>query len=228
MRKSVNARREPPVRPLGDTMKNFVSILVAAFALCLAPAAHAQNGPANGAAQTFVREKQEAAARVLNRRVNGAAEEARRSAEVASVMNDLLDYEELAKRALSDHWATLDGAKKTEFVRLLRGLVERNYQNSLRSTLDYEVSYLGEQQAATGIVVRTTARSRRQRRAPEVSIDYTLIRIGDKFRVVDIATDGVSLVRNYRSQFNRIINRDGFDALLTRMRERLAGNGDDL
>ena len=54
-----------------------------------------------------------------------------------------------------------------------------------------------------------------------------MIRVGNEWKVVDVATDGVSMVENYRSQFNRIITRDGWDELLTRMQRRLEQGAQD-
>ncbi len=71
------------------------------------------------------------------------------------------------------------------------------------------------------VTVRTLASSASNRRDPAVSIDYQMMKVGNTWRVFDISTDGVSLVRNYRTQFNRIIERDGWDALIARMRDRL-------
>ncbi len=70
----------------------------------------------------------------------------------------------------------------------------------------------------------TSARSRTQRRQPPVEIEYTLRRDGRRWRVVDVTTDGVSMVRNYRDQFGRIIARDGWAELIARMERRLEEN----
>ena len=104
---------------------------------------------------------------------------------------------------------------------LLRQLVERNYETNLERILDYEVSYEGEQARGDRTVVTTSARSRAQRRQPPVEIAYAMVQSGGDWRVVDVTTDGVSMVQNYRSQFNRIIDREGWAELISRMERRL-------
>ena len=143
------------------------------------------------------------------------------------LLEGLLDYETLSERALSAHWEGLTEEQRAEFVSLLRQLVERSYQSNLQNTLDYEVEYVGSEGSGSAVTIKTEARSRENRRAPTVSIDYELRRSGGNWRVTDVTTDGSSMVRSYRGQFNRIISRDGFDGLLERMRSRL-GQGSDI
>ena len=82
----------------------------------------------------------------------------------------------------------------------------------------------GEAEAqGDSVIVRTEARSRTNRRAPVVAIDYRLHQLNGNWRVIDISTDGSSLVESYRRQFRRIIRREGWDGLLNRMRARLEG-----
>lgn len=146
---------------------------------------------------------------------------------VAELVSGLLDYEELARQALGSNWQARTPAERTEFTALLRQLVERSYQQNLAKMQNYEIRYVSESAAGDKTVVHTEARSKTQRRAPATSIDYTMAKRGDSWRVVDITTDGVSMTRNYRSQFGRIIARDGFATLITKMRNRLQnGNGD--
>jgi phospholipid transport system substrate-binding protein len=92
--------------------------------------------------------------------------------------------------------------------------------------LSFEVQYLGETAQDDSVVVRTRARSRENRRAQPVEIDYLMHRDANGWRVYDVTTDGVSLVDNYRGQFNRIIDRDGFDGLLRKMQSRIASGNE--
>lgn len=183
-----------------------------------------QNGPAapQAGAQGFLRARHDVVNRILRRPARTPADQARVRQELGRALADLLDYDELSRQSLASHWGQHSEAERREFVALLRQLVEQSYQHNLRSTLDFDIRYLSEDPAQGGaVVVRTTARSRTQRRAPQVAIDYTLKRAGTTWRVYDVTTDGVSLVRNYRAQFNRIIQREGWPALIQRMRSRL-------
>ncbi len=168
------------------------------------------------AAQHYLKTKHQAA-HALMRKPSGNARDAR----LTQLLGELLDYDELSRRALSKHWSGRSASEREEFVGLLRKLVERSYQRNLQRTLKFSVRYEGAEPQASNVLVRTVARSKTNRRAPPVSIDYRMHQVNGAWRVFDIATDGVSLVRNYRRQFNRIISKDGWQGLLQRMQERL-------
>ena len=190
--------------------------LALALSLVFAAPSLAQGDPA--AAEAFISRRTEAVRAILRRPANDARAEA-----LTAQLGNLLAYEELSRRALRDHWDVLEDAQRGEFVSILRQLVERSYQQNLESTLSFRITVDGAERQGSAVLVRTVARSTRNRRLEPVSIDYQVKAAGDEWRVFDIVTDGVSLVRNYRSQFNRIIDREGWDGLMTRMRTRLAG-----
>lgn len=204
-----------------------LSALTFAFALTLGlPASSSARAQEPAAAESFLRGRHDAVQQLLRRPARGDAALAQRRARLTEALGALLDYTELSRRALGEHQARATPAQRTEFETLLRQLVERSYQKNLESTSSYEVRYLGATASGGAVTVRTVAKSRTNGRAPEINIDYTLHQVGGGWRVFDIATDGVSLVRNYRAQFHRLVSRDGFDALLAKMRERLANEGD--
>ncbi|MCB9591191.1 MAG: ABC transporter substrate-binding protein [Sandaracinaceae bacterium] len=194
----------------------FASLVALAAALCLPHVAAAQ-----GTARAFLEAKHEEVNGILRQEVSTDAARTRRSAQLTRILNDLLDYDALSEAALSDHWEARSPEERTQFVALLRQLVERNYENNLERILEFEVEYGDERARGDRTLVTTSARSRTQRRQPPVEIEYTLRRDGRRWRVVDVTTDGVSMVRNYRDQFNRIITRDGWAELISRMERRL-------
>lgn len=164
--------------------------------------------------------------RILRQPAANEAARERRSGRLRELLSGLLDFPALSERALGDHWEGRSESERERFIGLLQRLVERNYENNLERILDFEVSYDEERRRGPDTMVTTTARSRTQRRQPPVEIEYTLHRANGEWRVVDVATDGVSMVQNYRSQFHRIITRDGWDALIERMERRLADGGE--
>jgi len=102
----------------------------------------------------------------------------------------------------------------------LRELVEASYLKALRARLEYEVAYLDETSSDSGVKVATEVRTLRNGRKQKMSIDYVLHRQNDEWRVFDLVTDGVGLVENYRSQFNKVIGKEGVAGLLQRMRKK--------
>lgn len=209
------------------TSLRFFALFLALGVLGIAGAVAAQPPAGSATATRFLQQKHQAVERVLRRPAKNAQAVERRNAEVTRMLGDLLDYEALSRDALGSHWQARSEAERREFVALLRQLVERNYQDNLNRTMQFTVRYDGEAPASGGaVVVRTSARSRTNRRAPAVEIHYTMRRAGNAWKVTDVSTDGVSLVRNYRNQFGRIIQRDGWADLIRRMRQRLSGNAE--
>ncbi len=197
-----------------------LTLVIAASTIALAPLG--VRAQADGPATRYLRQRHEEVSRILRRPAASDATRAERSREVTRILSDLLDYDELSRRSLGSHWAAQSEADRREFTSLLRQLVERSYEQNLERVVDFEVRYVGETVASDEATVRTEARSRVERRQPPVEIAYALHQDGSSWRVFDVVTDGVSLVRNYRNQFNRIISEHGFAELLRRMRDRLA------
>jgi phospholipid transport system substrate-binding protein len=140
---------------------------------------------------------------------------------ITSEMRNLFDIGDLARRALVDHWDTMTATQRQKSVETLRAIVEKNYVSQLKSNLKYEVKYVGEEPKGEDTLVKTVVQAERKGRPFEISVDYLLHPEGNGWKVYDIITDEVSLLRNYRSQFNRIISKDGVDGLIKRMNARL-------
>lgn len=143
-------------------------------------------------------------------------------AKVGAIFDETLDYDALAQVFLGSEWANRSDAEKTEFGGLLKQLVRRSYERNIKKTINYDIQYIGETEKNAQIVVATKAVSKTDKRADPVEIDYTLAQKDGKWRIVDIKTDGVSLVSSYRSQFTKIIKKDGFPALITKMKDKIA------
>ncbi|MBX3245632.1 MAG: ABC transporter substrate-binding protein [Myxococcales bacterium] len=191
-------------------------LLPALLALCLLAPAIVRAQPSE--AQRFLQQRNEAVMRLLRR-----PQSASRDDELTRMLGDLLDYEELSRRSLANHWGERSEAERSEFVAILRQLVERSYRDNLQRTVSYDVRYQNTEARGDDVLVQTEARDRDNRRAPAVSIDYLVQRRGNTWKVVDLTVDaGLSMVDNYRRQFDRILRREGWSGLMERMRSRLA------
>lgn len=170
----------------------------------------------NGAVDKLLRSKTEP----------GTDADKRTKNEIKERASELFNYEELCKRALGEHWAKMPEKTRTEFVATLRELIERNYTNQLRTNLEYEVSYGEEQVEGQEAKISTQIKIRTKGKSTNATIDYRMIQTDKGWMVYDVITDEVSLVRNYRSQFQRIINSSGYDGLLSRMKTKLTEEKD--
>lgn len=160
--------------------------------------------------------------KLLGRKVKpGSEDEKRIKAEMKTVVNDLLDYRELAKQALGKHWQKRTEKDREEFVNILRELIEHNYVKQLKTNLGYHIEYRPTKITGDTALVFTVIQVKKNGRTTALSIDYKMRKGNQGWKVYDVITDEVSLVNNYRSQFNRIINRESYEALVKKMRRKL-------
>jgi phospholipid transport system substrate-binding protein len=127
------------------------------------------------------------------------------------------DFTEMARRSLGSNWRRLRPEQQKEFVKLFTTLLEDAYLDTIESYDGEKVQYVKERQDGNYAEVDTKIIDRAGR---EFSVDYRLHTVGGEWKVYDVVIENVSLVNNYRSQFNRVLTRSSFDELLARMREK--------
>lgn len=202
--------------------KMLVSLV--ALGLAAAPVAADAGGSAGSGATTSTTGPGTKVVKAANTTISGLLKQKATPAKVTTSIRDFLDIDELGKRALVDHWSSLKPAEQKEYLDTLRGLIEDNYAKGAKANLEYKVSYTGESTTATGeIVVTTEIKTKRKGRPLTIAIDYVLVKdAAGKLKAFDVKTDGVGLVENYRAQFNKIIDKDGFAGLLEKMKKKQA------
>ena len=133
----------------------------------------------------------------------------------------IFDYDEMAKRSLGKHWNPRSAAERKQFTELFASLLENSYAGKIESYNNERIVYLKEtidsDHAEVKSKVVTTKRD-------EFTPDYRMINQNGKWMVYDVVIEGVSLVSNYRTQFNKIITTDGYPALV----KKLQTKADDL
>jgi phospholipid transport system substrate-binding protein len=145
------------------------------------------------------------------------SESGSRRAEIRRVAEGLFDFNEMARLTLSRHWSAQSPQDQDEFVRLFTALLERCYLSTIENYAGERITFLGE--SIDGSYAQVRSRITTDLRV-EISIDYRLIDRRDRWEVYDVVLDRVSLVSNYRSQFNSIIRTSSFGELLTRLRNK--------
>jgi phospholipid transport system substrate-binding protein len=152
----------------------------------------------------------------------GSAKDKKIQEQLSQEVNAFINFPELAKRSLHQHWDKRTPAQQEEFVNLLRDLIENNYLKQLRKNLKYKLKVGAEKLRGATASVMTTVEVKKKRRVEEVTIEYRMQRVKGRWMVYDVVTDDVSIVKNYRAQFNRIIKRNSYEHLLKKMRRKLA------
>ena len=151
----------------------------------------------------------------------GTPAEQKQKDEIKRLAATLLDYDELAQKSLAAHWEKLTSPQRNEFVSTLRELIERNYVKQLRTNLDYQVQYKNEENEGDQATVSTIVKVKSAGKNTDAEIIYKMKKAADGWHVWDVITDEISLVKNYRSQFNKIITEQSYDALIKKMKSKL-------
>lgn len=201
-------------------MKRLIILLLAMFVSVPAFAGETKKpGPGTAAVKTA---NEKIAALLKQKPIAGSKEEKELAGKVTTSVREFLDIDELGKRAMADQWSKLSTAQQTEFLTTLRSLIEDNYVRGLRANLQFTIDYTSESTDKDGnLLVSTTVNTKRKGRPFKIAIDYVLKKQqGDKLKAWDVKTDGVSLVDNYKTQFNKIIEKDGFNGLLSKMKKK--------
>ncbi len=131
------------------------------------------------------------------------------------------DWNEMARRTLSIHWRKRTPEERAEFTRLYAKLLERTYLNRIEAYSGEKVLYLGERVEGNYGLVKVEIITTRN---TEIQVLYRVKKKGEKWLVYDVSIEGVSLVNNYRKQFNAIITKSSFEKLMERLRAKVEKN----
>ena len=142
-----------------------------------------------------------------------------RRATLRGIAKEAFDFEEMTKRALARHWHGRTPAEQKEFVQLFADLMERSYVSKLELYAGEKIRYTGESVEGEGeqATVRTKIVTKQ---GTDIPVDYRMHRRGDRWLVYDVVIEGISLVSNYRSQFNTIIRTSTYQDLVARMKTK--------
>ena len=126
------------------------------------------------------------------------------------------DFKEMAKRSFAAHWKKRNEEDQQEFVRLFQALLSKTYAKKIENYSGEEIRYLRERLKGPYAEVQTKIISKKT----AISLDYRLLLKDDIWRVYDVVVEGVSLVKNYRVQFDRIIHRNSYQKLVETLRDK--------
>ena len=135
---------------------------------------------------------------------------------VKAAVDRRFDYEEMAKRSLGPTWGKLSGSQRSEFVRLFSELLEASYSDKLEHYSGETVKYLSESREGEQAEVRTVLLRRNDR----IPMNYRLVNQSG-WKIYDVVIEGVSLVSNYRSQFQQVIHQSSYAELVRRLRTKV-------
>jgi phospholipid transport system substrate-binding protein len=127
------------------------------------------------------------------------------------------DFSEMAKRALGANWRRRTPEEQQEFIRLFTELLERAYAETIETYTDEKIVYVNERHDGSYADVQSKILTTK---GEEFSINYKTHLIGGEWRVYDVVVENISMVNNYRSQFNRVIANSSYQELVRRLRDK--------
>ena len=140
-----------------------------------------------------------------------------RREQVRKIAEEIFDYPDTARRALGAHWNARTPQERDEFTRLFGDLLDRAYISKIELYQGEKVKWVGETVTNDDAVVKTTIQTKS---GTEVPVDYRMHLKDGRWRVYDVVIEGVSLVSNYRTQFNKIVQTESYDSLVQKLRAR--------
>jgi len=152
---------------------------------------------------------------------NKALQPQERHKQIRQAVLQRFGFEEMAQRSMGQHWRTLTPQQRQEFVELFTDLLERSYVSRIEGYKagPQGMSYPKEDITGDHAIVHTEIKSERDL---PIMVDYHLLHKDGDWKAYDIVIEGVSLVNNYRTQFNTIMLKDSYAGLVKQMRTKLA------
>ena len=143
------------------------------------------------------------------------------------VSGDLFDYTAMARSALGLHWKDLTDQQRQDFAQVFTAFLRDSYISRIQDFSVQQVNFLGASDLGDGRSEVKTTIEQPGGKAP-VQVNYMLRQEGGKWLIYDVTVDNISIAANYRNQFNRVINNQGFDTLMADLKRKQQGLEDQL
>lgn len=140
------------------------------------------------------------------------------------VSGDIFDFTAMARSALGLHWKDINAQQQQDFTQVFTAFLRDSYISRIKdySGQQVKVNFLGETDIGNGRTeVKTTIEQPNGK--PPIQVNYAARQANGKWLIYDITIDNISIAANYRNQFNRVINNQGFDTLLSDLKNKQQG-----
>ena len=140
-----------------------------------------------------------------------------RRAALRKTIDERFDYRQMVMRSLAKNWDLRSDQERQQFILLFKSLLENSYASKLESYSDEKINYLSEVIKGKYALVKTEV----VRPSSTIAVDYKLIQENGAWQVYDFVIEGVSMIRNYRSQFTKIIRKDSYGVLVQKLTDKI-------
>ena len=138
-----------------------------------------------------------------------------------AIVDDSFDFEEVSRRALARNWKSFSADQREAFAVVFSKMLGNIYVDRIQSGFsDQKVEFTDEilHESRPLAIVKTFIVSDQNK----IPVDYSLKKKDDRWWVYDVKVEGVSLIKNYRTQFNDILRKESPDQLIERLKEKVA------
>ena len=199
-----------------ELMKFLRIVFLVFFAVCVfSPTHHAWASPVQEQLKITVDKIMEI---LKDPSFKGEEQVEKRRASLSKVINESFSFAKMSQLSLGRHWRKRSDEEKKVFIGLFGQLLEETYISKIEAYTDEKVIYLKEfvkkkkARVNTKIITKTI----------EIPIDYRLYNTKDgSWLIYDLVIEGVSLVGNYRSQFDHILQKDSYDKLVEELEKKI-------
>jgi len=204
---NLRMRRDSPAIVLGAALS------LALFVITTVSVTHAAN---QGDAMALVKSTVDQAVEVLKDHQTPTAERRRK---LLALVAGHFDFADMARSSLGTHWRTLKPEQREAFVPLYTAFMEDVYLNKLEGYSGQKIEFVNESSDGAGYS-QVSTRAVQPNGGQPIHINYRLKQAGGEWKVYDVTVEGISITANYRNQFNRVINNEGFDSLMSKMKSK--------
>src|SRR5713101_7880741 len=145
------------------------------------------------------------------------AKTAERRRRIRQVVNQIFDFTEISQRSLGRHWQGRTPAERDQFVQLFGDLLENAYITKIESYSGEKIQYPGDVIEGDLAIVKTRIITKQE---TEIPVDYRMFLSNGRWAVYDVSIEGISLIGNYRTQFNAVIQRSGYPDLVAKLKAK--------
>ncbi len=149
--------------------------------------------------------------------LKAAAKKGERLDKLRQVIQPKFDFTEMAKRSLGANWQRRNADEQREFVKVFSELLENAYVDSIQSYDGEKVLFTNEKQDKEYAELDTKIVTKK---GEEFSVNYKLHQASGSWKVYDVVIENISIVNNFRSQFNRVIAKSSYEELVRAMKEK--------
>lgn len=136
--------------------------------------------------------------------------------EAVKVLDQMFDWPQMAEAALGGHWQQRTAAQRTEFTQLFARLFRRGYLSRIHLVDASKFQYPGDVITGDSALVKTQVLTKK---GSTINVNYvTRLEDGRRWRVTDVQVERISLIGNYRTQFDAVVTRSSYEELVTKLR----------